>query len=120
KRLGDSAAPWAIAAPKSAVAKWPGLHQPALHHRGLDEGRKQRVRLKGPRLQLGVELHADEPGMVFVFDDLRQHAVGRQAREAQAMLFEAVLVGGVDLITVAVALGDLGRAAIDSRQPAAA
>src|ERR1700749_2178179 len=55
------------------------LHQPALHDSRLDEGRKQRMRLKGPRLQLGMELHADEPGMVLVFDDLRQHAVRRQA-----------------------------------------
>ena len=38
------------------------LNQPALRHRGLNERRKQRMRLERPRLQLGVELHADEPG----------------------------------------------------------
>jgi hypothetical protein len=54
------------------------LHQPALHHRRLNEGCKQGMRLKGPRLQFGMELHADEPGMILIFDDLRQHAVGRQ------------------------------------------
>src|SRR5207237_9772934 len=78
------------------------------------------MRLKGPRLQLGVELHADEPGMVLVFDDLRQHAVGRQAGEAQAVLLEAVLVSGVDLVAVTVTLRNLGGAAIDIRHAAAA
>src|SRR3954470_22350605 len=89
------------------------LHQPALRDRGLDEGRKQRVRLEGPRLQLGMELHADEPGMVLIFHDLRQHAVGRETREFQAMLLEAVLVGGVDLVAMTMTLRNLGRAAID-------
>src|SRR6478735_4052793 len=36
------------------------------------------------------------------------------------MLLEAVLVGGVDLVAVAMALGNLGRAAIDLRDAAAA
>src|SRR6266496_2806672 len=103
--------------PRTAAGK---LHQPALLHRRLDEGGEQRVRLERPGFQLGVELHADEPGMVLVFDDLRQHAVGRQAREAQAVLLEPVLVGGVDLVAVAVALGNLGGAAIDFRDAAAA
>ena len=46
------------------------LHQPALHHRRLDERGEQWVGLERPRFQLGVELHADEPGVVGVFDDL--------------------------------------------------
>ena len=49
-----------------------GLYQPALLHRRLDEGGEQRMRRERPRFQLGMELHADEPGMVVVFDDLRQ------------------------------------------------
>jgi len=61
------------------------------------------MRLERPRLEFGVELNADEPRMVLVFDDLRQHAVRRHAGEAQAVLLEAVLVGGVDLVAVAVA-----------------
>src|SRR5580704_5695889 len=52
--------------------QWMILHQPALLHRSPDEGREQRVWREGARFQLGVELHADEPGMVVVFDDLRQ------------------------------------------------
>ena len=37
------------------------------------------MRLERARLQFGMELHPDEPGMVLIFDDLRQHAVGRKA-----------------------------------------
>src|SRR5437016_3040414 len=40
------------------------LHQPTLVDRRPDEGREQRVRLERPRLELGVELDADEPGVV--------------------------------------------------------
>ena len=56
-----------------------GLHQPALLHRRADEGSEQRVRLERSRFQFGMELHADEPGMVLVFDDLRQNTVRRHA-----------------------------------------
>ncbi len=55
------------------------LHQPALVYGGADERRKQRMRLERARFQLGMKLHADEPGMILVFDDLRQNAVGRHA-----------------------------------------
>src|SRR5215207_1729148 len=48
----------------------PYLHQPALRHRRLNERRKQRVRLERTRLQFGMELHADEPRMILIFDDL--------------------------------------------------
>jgi len=49
--------------------------------------------------------------MVLVFDDLRQHAVGRQTREAQAVLLEPVFIRCVDLVAVAVAFRNLKRAA---------
>jgi len=52
------------------------LHQSPLRQCRLDERGEQRMRLERPRFQLGMELHADEPRMVFVFDDLRQDAVG--------------------------------------------
>src|SRR6186713_3184000 len=39
-------------------------NQPALLHRRSNEARKQRVRLEGARLEFGMELHADEPGMI--------------------------------------------------------
>src|SRR3954447_25172377 len=79
------------------------LDQPALRHRGLDKRREQGMRFERARFQLGMELDPNEPGMVLVFDDLRQHAIGRQAEEAKAVLFEPVLVGGVDLVAVAMA-----------------
>src|SRR6266849_6627907 len=56
-----------------------------------------------------MELDADEPGMVVVFDDLRQDAVGRHAAETHAALLEPALVVGVDLVAVAVALRDFAR-----------
>jgi hypothetical protein len=48
------------------------LDQPALVDRSTDERGKKRVRLERPRLELGVELHPDEPGMIFIFDHLGQ------------------------------------------------
>src|SRR6185436_14119853 len=50
----------------------PALHQPAPVDRRADEGGKKRVRLERPRLELGMELHADEPGMILIFDHLGQ------------------------------------------------
>ena len=57
--------------------------------------------------------------MVVVFDDLRQDAVGRHAGKAHAALLEPALIGGVDLVAVAVTLGDFGLA-VDLGHPAAA
>ena len=67
-----------------------------------------------------MELHADEPGVLCVFDDFRQHTIRRQAGELQAVLLQPVLVGGIDLVAVTVALGNLDGAAIDFRDPTAA
>src|SRR5205085_6891632 len=41
-----------------------GSDQPALLHRSLDEAGEERVRVEGLGLQLRMELHADEPGMI--------------------------------------------------------
>src|SRR2546430_17294165 len=95
-------------------------HQPTLLHRRLDEGGKQRMWRKWPRLQLRMELHADEPGVVLVFDHFGQEAVGRHAAEAHAVLFEAAFVAGIDFVAMAVALGNLDYAVIDIGDPAAA
>src|ERR1700716_412054 len=84
----------------------PKLNKPRLVDCGFDEGCEQRVRLERLRLQLGMELHADEPGVVGKLDDLRQQPVGRHAREPQTRLFEAVAIGDVDLIAMAVPLAD--------------
>src|SRR5690242_569448 len=66
-----------------------------------------------------MELDADEPGMIIVLDYFGQQPVRRHARKAHAMLRQTVLVSGVDLITVAVALGNL-CGVIDLRDPRAA
>src|SRR5882672_9386045 len=58
--------------------------------------------------------------MVLVLDHLRQEPVGRHAADAHAVLFEAALVAGVDLVAVAVALGNLTRAVVDGGDLAAA
>ncbi len=67
------------------------------------------MRLEGARLEFRVELHADEPRVIRILDRLRQQAVRRQPGEAQARRLEALAITGVDLVAVAVALGDLGR-----------
>ena len=75
KRLGFADAMERLCAGNNRMRQF--LHQTALLHRGADEGGKERVRLEGPRFQLRVELHADEPGMVGDLDDLRQEPVRR-------------------------------------------
>src|SRR5438105_14763496 len=72
----------------------PALYQPALFHRRPDEGREQRVRRKRSRFQLGMELDADEPGMILVLDHLRQETIGRHAAEAHPVLLEAAAIVG--------------------------
>ena len=66
--------------------------------------------LERPRFELGMELHPDEPRVIGKFDRLRQQAVRRHAGEQKALLFQARAVGSVDLVAVAVALGNLGFA----------
>ena len=53
-----------------------------------DERAEQRVRGHGARFVLGVELAADEPGVAFELDDLDELAVGGDAGDAEAALFE--------------------------------
>ena len=65
--------------------------------------------MRGERLglELGVELDADEPGVLGHLDDLGQATVRRHAGEAQARGAQPVDVVDVDLVAVAVALADL-------------
>ena len=71
----------------------------------------------GPRLELGVELAADEVRVVRQLDHLDQPA-GRATAPESTMpwLLERLAVVVVDLVAVAVALADLGR----RRRPSAA
>src|SRR5436190_8561946 len=79
-----------------------------LHCRG-DEAREQRMRPRRPRLELRMELAADEPRMLRVLDDLDELTVGTHAGELEATLDEhvAILVG--HLVAVTMPLADLRR-----------
>src|SRR5712692_8246666 len=68
------------------------------------------MRLEWPRLELRMKLHADEPGMILILDHLGQESIGRHAGKPHAVLLEPVLIAGIDLIAVAVALGNLDGA----------
>jgi len=76
RREGDGSANRACVRSGTEGMPGLGLHQPALVDRRADERCEQRMRLERPRLQLGMKLHADKPGMVFVLDHLRQEPVG--------------------------------------------
>src|SRR5690606_22829763 len=80
-------------------------HQPALLDGGGNEACKQRMRIERARFQFRMILHADEPGMVRVFNRLWQQTVRRQAGKAKAAIFEPFAIACIDLIAVAVALG---------------
>ena len=74
--------------------------------RGGDEAE---VRLAGnqhPAEVLGVELHTDEPRVVFKLDDLHAHAGLVLADEGETLLLELVDVVGVDFVAVSVTLVD--------------
>ena len=51
---------------------------------GADEAGKERMRLERPRLELGMELHGDEPRMAGQLGNLDELAVGRSAGDAHA------------------------------------
>ena len=71
------------------------------------------------RLELRMELHADEPGMIGQLDDLGQAVVRRHAGEAQPRRAQAVDVVDVDLVAVTVALADLDLVVDPVREAAA-
>src|SRR5271157_5515357 len=75
--------------------------------RRLDERRKQRMRLQRLRLELGMELAAQEVGVVGNLDDLDVGAVGRCAADAQSACGKRALVLAVELVPMAMTLADL-------------
>src|SRR5947207_9243987 len=77
------------------------------------------MRLERPRFELGMKLYADEPRVILVLDHLGQEPVGRHAGKSHAVLLEPVLVAGIDLIAVAVTLGNFDGA-VYFAHPAAA
>src|SRR5260370_41497392 len=101
----------------AALAMTMALHEARLIERGADERGEERVRLEWARFELGVELHADVPGVIGKLDDLRQNAVRRHARKPEPGFFEALLVTDIDLVPMAMALADAGGA-VDLRHSA--
>src|SRR5882672_6311674 len=78
--------------------------------RGPHETGEQGVGAHRPRLELRVELAADEPRVIGQLDHLDQGAVRRQAGAAHAVFGEHVAVRVRHLVAVAVALAHLGGA----------
>ncbi len=70
----------------------------------------KRVRLEGTRFQLGVILHPDEPGMVGNSTVSGSNPSGETPAKLHALGFQLVAVAHVDLVAVAVPLGDFGVA----------
>jgi hypothetical protein len=68
------------------------------------------MRLEGPALQLGMILHADEPGMVGIFDVSGSTPSGDMPEKTQAVAAPDDPCNRIDLVAMAVALGnDIGR-----------
>src|SRR6266571_4877521 len=75
-----------------------------------DETREQRMRSRGPGLELRMELAADEPRMLRILDDLHQLAIGTDAAQAQSMLDELIAIRVGDFVAVPMPLADFGEA----------
>ena len=69
-----------------------------------DKAFKQRMRLVGFTLKLGMELARNEEGMVGMFDDFHQFTIRRLAAENEAGLFKAFPVSVVEFEPVAMTL----------------
>src|SRR5438105_3666077 len=80
----------------------------SLFDRSGDECAQKRVGLERLRFELGVELTAEEPGMVLQLADFHIHPVRRLACELETVIGEDLLVFAIELVTVAMALADLG------------
>src|SRR5215475_12128420 len=89
---------------------WPGLGARRFRssfgilvsERRLHESGEERVRIPGPRAELGMELAGHEVGMLGQLDDLDELLLGPQAGDAQPVLLELWQVVVVDLVAVAV------------------
>src|SRR5437868_10630810 len=77
--------------------------------RRAHEPGEQWVRPRGARLELRMELAADEPGVIGQLDHLDERAVGREAGAAHAVFGEDVAVGVRHLVAVPVPLAHFER-----------
>src|SRR5262249_18022566 len=93
---------------------WPGLGARRFRssfgipvsERRLHEPGEERVRIPGPRAELGMELAGDEVGMLGQLHDLDKLLLGPQAGDAQTVLLELRQVIVVELVAMAVSLLD--------------
>ena len=74
--------------------------QGMLVHSSLDEVPEQGMGLHGPGLEFGMELAAQEPGMILKLHDFHQGVVGRHAAVDKALLGQQILEGIVELVAV--------------------
>ena len=75
--------------------------------RGAEKRGEQRMRLQRLRFEFGMELASQIPRMIRQFADLDVHAVGRLARQPQAVLGQNRLKFAIEFVAVAMALADL-------------
>src|SRR5207244_5670202 len=71
------------------------------------EAGEQRVRPRGPRFELRVELTTDEPGMIGKLDHFHQRAVRGQARAPHPVFREHVAIRVRYFVAVPMALAHL-------------
>src|SRR2546422_1087354 len=75
--------------------------------RGPDKSLEERMRFEGSRLEFRVELAAQEPGMVADLHDLDIGPIRRLARQVESTAHQGLLILPVELVAVAMALGNL-------------
>src|SRR5687767_2356851 len=91
---------------RRAAALTPALR---LRARG-NERREERVRTRGARAELGMELAADEPRVLRQLDDLHERPIGGQAAQPESVLDERLTVDIRHLVAV-----QIGRASCRER-----
>jgi len=78
----------------------------AIFQAGADEGGEERVRCQRLGFEFGMELAAQEPGMVRGFDYFYVDAVRCASSDAEAGARESFFVLAVEFVAMAVALGN--------------
>src|SRR5215467_7146328 len=73
---------------------------------GADERREQRMRPRRLRLELGMELDGEIPGMAGHLGDLDELPVRRTSRDTEAVLAQCFLVQAVELVAMAMTLAN--------------
>src|SRR5688500_16720954 len=84
----------------------PGIRERArlMPVRRFDEAGKQRMRPQRPRLELGMELHGQEPWMRGQLRDFDEFAVRRATRDAHALLGERLLLQAIEFEAMTMTL----------------